>query len=65
MSHCFTWSPMMSDREDHATEVAIAPETDMDRWRSCVLREEAEGKCRVMRDPKIKKRPPKKPTALW
>ena len=53
---------MLPDREH---EAAIGPENEFDRLRRLALEAEAQGKAVVMRDPKIRPRPPKKPTTLW
>jgi hypothetical protein len=50
---------------DLVPEAAIEPENEFDRLRRLALEAEKRGEAVVMRDPKIRKCPPKKPTTLW
>lgn len=60
------------ERQDGSTrrpgppdEPEAATETEFDRLRRLALEAEAQGKARAMRDPKIRLRPPNKPTSSW
>ena len=46
-------------------EAATPPENEFDRLCQLALEAEKRGEAVVMRDPKIRKCPPKKPTTLW
>jgi hypothetical protein len=64
-----SWMPTVKRRSDAEIAAYVTAEVEagrvpLERARRLeqILREESDGKCVVMRDPKIVKRPPRKPS---
>lgn len=66
------WWPFAPDRTDDEIATYVAAEVAAGRVKpdfaqrlERILRDEADGKCVVMRDPKIRPRPPRRPSWSW